>query len=178
MVGTSSFFTLLKDWVEWSGHEQILPLTLIATGLGDTTGRVIAGLVSWLTNEKVTFSLSLSLTYLILVITLYMASIARTQALVIFSAYGLGVTTGSQVVLNALSSTTRNDPRDVGAILFFGGLGALAGPPLTGYLVDQVGYTLTLRLVIIFPACGTLACMVCFLSVVNVTFCRRYEIIV
>ena len=176
MMGTSSFFTLLKDWVEWSGHAEILPMTLVATGLGDTSGRVLAGLVSWLTSKKVSVTLPLSLTYILLVITLVLASFAKTQAPVICSAYGLGLSAGSQIVLDALASTNKEDPRDVGAILFFGGLGALAGPPLAGYLVDHLGYTFALQTMAVFPAVGAFACMICFVLTVNPTLCSSNQV--
>ncbi|KAA0199472.1 hypothetical protein HAZT_HAZT001895 [Hyalella azteca] len=163
-VASSAFFTLLKDWINKIGLEDITPTALILIGVGDIVGRLVAGVATWqLAKHRTSDVILIGVAQLLLSSALVGAAFTESSVGVLASVFGIGTSMGFQMVLMAVSPMKNNNIEGLGVILLLGGLGALVGPPMAGYLVDELdNYKYALMATAAAPMLGAVICLLCF----------------
>lgn len=162
IMATSTVFTLLKDWIIWIGLEEIASYSLMAAGVGDIIGRVLAGLLSWISKDKMSVLILFIGTHIMLTVSLVIAALAQSKYSVLCSVFGVGIAGGSQCVLTAVAPMDKESAKDLGKLLLAGGIGALFGPPFAGFLVDQTNnYSIALISCAGAPMLATVICTAC-----------------
>ncbi|KAK4298084.1 hypothetical protein Pmani_029542 [Petrolisthes manimaculis] len=156
-MATTTIFALLLDWVEWAGLASAFSGALAGSGAGDVAGRVVAGLLS----ERGPPLLLFSGMQLLLAVVVMFAAMATTPLQFAAAMVGVGMACGLQSVLHALLPSQLSSEAGVGHLLGWqlvvAGLGALAGPPLAGFLVDFThSYLPTIALCTVAPATASL----------------------
>lgn len=164
IMATSTVYTLLKDWITWIGLDEIISYSLMAAGVGDIVGRIFAGILSWVISRHNVSVLALfGGTHVLLAVSLTMASLGTTPVVVLCSVVGIGFAGGLQCVFTAIAPMGNNSAKELGTLLLAGGVGALIGPPLGGFLVDYTGsYSITLIVCAAAPVTGAVTCIVCY----------------
>lgn len=163
IMATSTVFTLLKDWIQWIGLEHITSYCLMAVGIGDIVGRIAAGLLSWKLTAQSSILLLFGSTHVLLAVSLIGGSMATGVPVVLISVVGVGIAGGSHCVLTAVAPMNKGSAEDLGKLLLAGGIGALVGPPLAGFLVDYMNnYSIALIVCAAAPAVAAVSCFLCF----------------
>ncbi|KAK3871693.1 hypothetical protein Pcinc_023180 [Petrolisthes cinctipes] len=156
-MATTTIFALLLDWVEWAGLASAFSGALAGSGAGDVAGRVAAGLLCGRGPPLLLFSGM----QLLLAVVVTCAAMATTPLQFVAAMVGVGMACGLQSVLHALLPSQLSSEAGVGHLLGWqlvvAGLGALAGPPLAGFLVDLThSYLPTIALCTVAPATASL----------------------
>lgn len=142
MVGTLTLYVIYKDFADSVGQSEYYSMALSGIGIGDLIGRVSTGLLMTL-NDQVdavfTYGLVMLLCSVVMIGHLFINSAVALLALTAT----FGCLYGSMNVLIAVAPSKEFGKEKLvmvfGYILFFGGIGALIGPPLAGCIVDLTG---------------------------------------
>lgn len=141
MVGTICLFIIYKDFAVSKGVGEYYTMALSGIGIGDLVGRMGSGILasSKFVNPVLTFSLAMLFCGVVVLCHAFITS--STHFLILTAMFG--ILNGSQNVLIAVTPSIvfgREKLSSVfGYILFLGGIGALIGAPIAGFIVDSTG---------------------------------------
>ncbi|XP_063611326.1 uncharacterized protein LOC134785013 isoform X1 [Penaeus indicus] len=141
MLGTLTLYVIYKDFADSVGQSEYYSMALSGIGIGDLCGRVSTGLLMTLkqVDAVFTYGLVMLLCSLVMIGHLFINSPATLLTLTAV----FGCLYGSMNVLIAVAPSKEFGKEKLvmvfGYILFFGGIGALIGAPLAGFIVDLTG---------------------------------------
>lgn len=141
MLSTLFIFIIYKDFANSKGLGEYYAIALSIMGAGDLCGRMSMGFL--LSIERLDSLFIYGLAMFFCGIDIFCHIFISTSKQLITVALLFGVMYGSQNILIAVVPSKvfgrEKLPTVFGHILFMGGLGALFGAPLAGYIVDRTG---------------------------------------
>ncbi|XP_042215606.1 monocarboxylate transporter 12-like isoform X2 [Homarus americanus] len=165
MVGTLCLYIIYKDFADSKGVGDYYSMALSGIGIGDLCGRMCTGFLmsTRLVDPVFTYGLALLLCAIVMMCHIFIST--STHLLVLTAMFGFLY--GSQNVLIAVAPSMVFGREKLitvfGHILFLGGIGALIGAPVAGYIVDSTGsYDGVLFFSVVSLTLGTCLMFMCY----------------
>nr|XP_045614996.1 monocarboxylate transporter 9-like isoform X1 [Procambarus clarkii]XP_045614997.1 monocarboxylate transporter 9-like isoform X1 [Procambarus clarkii]XP_045614998.1 monocarboxylate transporter 9-like isoform X1 [Procambarus clarkii] len=165
MLGTLCLYIIYKDFADSKGLGDYYSMALSGIGIGDLCGRMFTGFLMNMKCIDSVFAYGLALLLCAVVMVGHIFIKTSTQLLVLTVIFGF-LYGGQNVLIAVAPSMVFGREKLItvfGHILFLGGLGALIGAPIAGYIVDSTGnYDGVLLFSMASLASGTLLMFMCY----------------